>query len=70
MELNKEILGNFFDIPIVGIKSVKNQQPFVEFMQTSFKMEGTSTVGVTKFFLKGELQLFFEYVNKVLLPRS
>lgn len=41
MELNEEILRNILEIPIVGIKSVKNQQPSVEFMQTTFKVGGT-----------------------------
>lgn len=48
MELNEEILANILDIPIVGIKSVKNHKLYLEFIQIASKVEGTSTVRVKK----------------------
>lgn len=35
IKLDEEILGMSLDIPIIGVRFVKNQQPSVEFMQTA-----------------------------------
>lgn len=54
--------------PIIGVRSVKNQQPSVEFMKNTSKVGGTSTKSVTKKFLEDKFQLVHEFVNKVVMP--
>lgn len=70
MKLDKEILGKILNISIVSVRSMKIQQPSIEFMQTASKVGGTSMVGVGKKFLEGVFQVVYEFVNKVLLPKS
>lgn len=69
MKLYKETLENILYIPIIRVRSIKNQPPLEEFMKDASKVGGASTAGVRKKFLKSEFQLVYEFVNKVVLPR-
>ena len=43
---------------------------FVEFVEVCYKVPTTRHVGLIKKLMKSEYQLVFEFVNKVLLPRT
>lgn len=70
MKLDEETLVKILDFPIVGLRTISNQQPSTEFMMDASKVKGTSMAGVIKKFLKSEFQIVFEFVNKVVLPKS
>lgn len=54
IKLDEEILGKIPNIPIIRVRSVKNQLPSVEFMQAASKVGWTSVIGVRKKFLKSK----------------
>lgn len=68
--LDKTVLGEILDVPMEGIRSVKEKVPSLEFVQEVSKISKKSKVGVLKKYLKGEFQLLFQFLNKVLLPQS
>lgn len=68
--LDEVSLGEILDIPIEGIRSVRNQQPSLEFVRSVLKVCGNSKDGVRKKFLKKKFQSLFEFINKVLFPCS
>lgn len=63
LKLYKEILERILDIPIIGVRTVMNQQPTIEFIIEASNIRVTSIAVVKKKFLKSEYQL-------VLSPRS
>lgn len=52
--LNEEMLRKILGVHVDGIKSVKDKQPFLCFVQSTFKVSGDSKARVRKFFLNGE----------------
>lgn len=70
VELDEETLGKILDILIIEVRYLKNQQPLVVFMRYDSKVGWTSIIGVRKKFLNSEFRLVYEFVNKVVLPRS
>lgn len=47
-------LGEIIDVPINGIRSIRNQHHSLKFMQLAFMVGGNSKTGVRKKFLNGE----------------
>lgn len=68
LKFDEEVLGKILDVPKAGVRFVMKQHPTVKFMVDDLKVVGTSVAGVIKKFIK--FQLVFEFVNKVVLPRS
>ncbi|KAH0644978.1 hypothetical protein KY284_032862 [Solanum tuberosum] len=68
--LNKERLGEILEVPREGIKSVVGQTCSKSFANECAKLPKMNCAGIPKKLLKREYQLLFEFVNKVILPRS
>ncbi|KAG5572197.1 hypothetical protein H5410_061963, partial [Solanum commersonii] len=70
ISLNGESLGIILGIPSIGIRSIEGCKPSSDFIQRATKRGDIKRVGLPKKFLKREYQLTFEFINKVLVPRS
>ncbi|KAH0746272.1 hypothetical protein KY285_007929 [Solanum tuberosum] len=70
MTLSEEILCFILDVPTQGIRSVEGYEPSTDYVLRSSKYENMKCAGVLKKFHKGEHQLYFEFVNKVMLPQT
>ncbi|KAH0746349.1 hypothetical protein KY285_008006 [Solanum tuberosum] len=57
-------------VPKDRIKSVAKGSPSKHFVQEIGRLPGLSCAGIPKKFLQGRFQLYFEFVNKVILPRT
>ncbi|KAG5576092.1 hypothetical protein H5410_056226 [Solanum commersonii] len=68
--LNKERLGEVLNVPREGIRSLIGKFCSKGFPKECGKLTKLNCVGISKKLLKGYYQLLFEFVNKVLLPRS
>jgi len=68
--LKEERLGEILGVPIEGIMLVAGQLCSKSFVQECGKLPKLNCVGIPKKLMNGEYQLIFEFVNKVLLPRS
>ncbi|KAH0743919.1 hypothetical protein KY290_031912 [Solanum tuberosum] len=65
--LDKEILGIILWVPVKGIRTIEGCKPFSDFTKLSTKYGDVKNAGLPKKFLKGEYQLLFEFINKVLV---
>ncbi|KAH0748135.1 hypothetical protein KY290_027367 [Solanum tuberosum] len=54
IHLDEETLGIILGVPVAGVRTI----------------EGCKPTGLPKKFLKGEYQLMFEFINKVVVPRT
>ncbi|KAH0686209.1 hypothetical protein KY289_016976 [Solanum tuberosum] len=54
IHLDEETLGIILGVPVMGVRTI----------------EGCKPSGLPKKFLKGEYQLMFEFINKVMVPRT
>ncbi|KAH0696331.1 hypothetical protein KY290_013696 [Solanum tuberosum] len=70
INLTEEILRIILDVPCQRIMYVEGCKPSMDHISKASKYENMKCAGVPMKFLKGEHQLYFEFVNKVLLPRS
>ncbi|KAG5624939.1 hypothetical protein H5410_010157 [Solanum commersonii] len=70
LHLTEDLLGKILEVPREGTRSVVGKTYIVEFVKECSKIPNTRRAGTQKKLMKGEYQLLFEYVNKVLLPRT
>ncbi|KAH0665067.1 hypothetical protein KY285_026273 [Solanum tuberosum] len=70
MSLSEESLGIILGVPSEGTRSVEGCKPSSEYVQRATKYGDMKCVGLLNKFLKEEYQIFFEFINKVLLPQS
>lgn len=70
IHLNEEILGSYMKVSIEGIKSVAGKQASPSFIDEISKIPNSNKTSVAKKFLKGVYQIYFEFVNKNVLPRT
>ncbi|KAG5600438.1 hypothetical protein H5410_031808 [Solanum commersonii] len=70
IRLDEETLGIILGVPTEGIRTIEGCKPSNSFTKSSTKCEDVKTAGLPKKFLKGSYQLLFEFINKVLVPRS
>ncbi|KAH0632849.1 hypothetical protein KY284_035635 [Solanum tuberosum] len=70
LHLDEDLLGKILGVPREGIRSVVGKTCTMEFVKEFSKIPNTCRAGVQKKLMKGEYQLLFEFVNKVLLPRT
>jgi len=68
--LDVETLGIILGVPVNGVLSIEGCKPSGGFSTRDTKRGEIKLVGVPKKFLKGEYQILFEYINKVLVPRT
>lgn len=68
--LSEEVLGIILDIPCKVIRSVKGCKTSIDYVQRATKFGDLKCTWVPKRFIKGEHQLYFEFINMVLLPRT
>ncbi|KAH0742983.1 hypothetical protein KY290_030976 [Solanum tuberosum] len=68
--LDEETLGIILGVPMKGIRSIKGCKPSSEFTKQATKRGDIKCASLPKIFLKGEYQLMFEFINKVLVPRT
>ncbi|KAH0765233.1 hypothetical protein KY285_001104 [Solanum tuberosum] len=66
--LNEERLGEILNVPREGIRSMVGQSYIKSFAKECGKLSKMNCAGIPKKLLKGDYQLLFEFVNKVLLP--
>ncbi|KAK4736944.1 hypothetical protein R3W88_000641 [Solanum pinnatisectum] len=70
LHLDEELLGKILEIPREGTKFVVGKFCSKQFVQECSKLLDIHRAGVQKKLMKGEYQLLFEFVKKVLLPRT
>ncbi|KAK4721797.1 hypothetical protein R3W88_012030 [Solanum pinnatisectum] len=68
--LNEERLGEILDVSREGIRYVVSQTCSESFANECAKLPKMHCEGISKKLIKGDYQLLFEFVNKVILPRS
>ncbi|KAG5584665.1 hypothetical protein H5410_045099 [Solanum commersonii] len=68
--LGEVTLGIILGVPVKGIRSIEGCKPSGGFTVQATKRREIKLTGLPKKLLKGECQLLFEFVNKVLVPRS
>ncbi|KAH0761720.1 hypothetical protein KY290_017793 [Solanum tuberosum] len=57
-------------LPVVGIRTIEGCKPTGDFSKLATKRGDDKRAGLPKKFLKGEYQLMFEFINKVMVPRT
>lgn len=68
--IDEKVLGNILKVERKGIGSVQDHAPAKRFIVEVGKLLNFSFTGISKKFLKGQYQLYFKFVNEVLLPRT
>ncbi|KAH0645402.1 hypothetical protein KY284_033286 [Solanum tuberosum] len=68
--LDEEILGIILGVPVEIIRTIEGYKPSSDFTKLATKRGDVKNAGLSKKFLKGEYQLLFEFINKVLVPRT
>ncbi|KAH0714930.1 hypothetical protein KY284_007835 [Solanum tuberosum] len=70
MHLNEELLGKILEVPREGTRSVVGKFCTKQFAKECSKLPDMHCAVIQKKLMKGEYQLLFEFINKVLLPRT
>ncbi|KAH0665678.1 hypothetical protein KY285_026884 [Solanum tuberosum] len=70
IRLDEEALGIILGVPTEGIRTIEGCKLSNCFTKSFTKRGDVKTAGLPKKFLKGSYQLLFEFINKVLVPRS
>lgn len=68
-QVDEEVLGDILKVPMKGIKTIVDKSPSKNFLEKDGKLKNLNPSAVSKKLFKGQYQLYFEFVNKVLLPR-
>ncbi|KAG5572937.1 hypothetical protein H5410_062703 [Solanum commersonii] len=70
IHLDEETLGIILGVPVVGVRTIEGCKPTGDFSKLAIKLGNVKRAGLPKKFLKGEYQLMFEFINKVVVPRT
>ncbi|KAH0738544.1 hypothetical protein KY290_037249 [Solanum tuberosum] len=70
IHLDEETLGIILGVPVVGVRTIEGCKPSTDFSKLATKRGDVKRAGLPKKFLKGEYQLMFEFINKVMVPRT
>ena len=70
INVNEDLLRNILGMPREGIRLVVKRTCIMEFFKEYSKISTTHCAGLFQKFMKGEYQLVFQLVNKVLVPPS
>ena len=68
--LDEGVLSKILRVPREGTRSVLGRNCSSEFAAVISKIPTTKVAGIYKKIMKSEYQLVFEFINKVLLPRT
>ncbi|KAH0644747.1 hypothetical protein KY284_032631 [Solanum tuberosum] len=66
--LDEEILGIILGVLVERIRTIEGCKPSSDFTKLATKYGDVKNAGLPIKFLKGEYQLPFEFINKVLVP--
>ncbi|KAH0665459.1 hypothetical protein KY290_027692 [Solanum tuberosum] len=66
----EKLWGIILGVPVLGVRTIEGCKPSGEFSKHSTKRGDVKRAGLPKKFLKGEYQLMFEFINKVMVPRT
>ncbi|KAG5630701.1 hypothetical protein H5410_002418 [Solanum commersonii] len=66
----KKYWGIILGVPVEGIRMIEGCKPSSDFTKLATKHGDVKRAGLSKKFLKGKFQLLFEFINKVLVPRT
>ncbi|KAG5609444.1 hypothetical protein H5410_020725 [Solanum commersonii] len=70
IHLDEETLGIILGVPLAGVRTIEGCNPTGDFSKLATKRGDVKHAGLPKKFLKGEYQLMFEFINKVVVPRT
>lgn len=70
MHQDEVTLGIILEVPIRGFRSIEGSKPFEEFTLQAKKMEKFKHQELPNKLQKGEYQLLFKFINKVIVLRS
>ncbi|KAG5600433.1 hypothetical protein H5410_031803 [Solanum commersonii] len=70
IHLDEETLGIIMGVPVAGVRTIEGCKPIGDFSKLATKRGDVKRAGLSKKFLKGEYQLMFEFINKVVVPRT
>ncbi|TMW83964.1 hypothetical protein EJD97_000346, partial [Solanum chilense] len=70
VQLDEGVLRKILRVPREGTRSVLGSTCSIEFVSVISKTPTTKVAGIYKKIMKSEYQLVFEFINKVLLPRT
>ncbi|KAG5604806.1 hypothetical protein H5410_026298, partial [Solanum commersonii] len=68
--LDEEILGIILGVHVEEIRTIEGCKPSSDFTKLATKRGDVKNAGLPKKFLKGEYQLMFEFINKLMVPRT
>ncbi|KAH0644901.1 hypothetical protein KY284_032785 [Solanum tuberosum] len=69
-KFDEETLGIILGVPTRGIWSIEGCKPSNEFLEQATKRRDIKRAEMPNKFLKGEYHLLFEFINKVMVPRT
>lgn len=69
-KVDEENLGEILHVRRSGIRTMVNKSPTKGFLEEASKFKTLNPAAICKKLLKGQYQLYFEFVNKALLPRA
>lgn len=70
IHLDEETLGIILGVLVVGIRTIEGCKPTGDFLKLATKGGDVKLAGLPKKFLKREYQLMFDFINKVMVPRT
>ena len=70
VHLDEDLLGTIFGVPRGGIRSIDRKACSMDFVKICSKLPTTRCAGLFKKLMKSEYRLVFEFVNKILPPRT
>ncbi|KAG5596352.1 hypothetical protein H5410_037584 [Solanum commersonii] len=70
IHLDEETLGIILGVPVKGVRTIEGCKPSSKFLKHATKQGDVKRAGLSKKFLKGEYQLMFEFINKVMLNKN
>ncbi|KAH0686189.1 hypothetical protein KY289_016952 [Solanum tuberosum] len=70
IHLDEETLGIILGVPVVGVRTIEGCKPSGDFSKLATKRGDVKRAGLPKKFFKREYQLMFEFINKVMVPRT
>lgn len=68
--VDEVVLGTTLKVDRKGVNTVIGRSPTKNFIQVSCKVQNLNASAIVKKLLKGQYQLYFEFVNKVFLQRT
>lgn len=68
--VDEDSLSEILQVKKTGIKTIVDKYASKSFFENAGKLKNLNPSTIFKKLLKGQYQLYFEFVNKILLPRA